>query len=313
MFTTKTSLIIPTRNRSEKITFLIDKINKLKIPFLEIIIIDSSNSFHKKRVKQISGNNIKHFNSFPSTTHQRNIGLKKKNKKSSYVFFLDDDIEINQNAFHQMNKSLIKYKNNKEICSFAFNLISVKKRGFLDKLKKSHFFEKISLYSRKPGKVLKNGWQTRIENLSRDTYVDWIYSGATLYKTKYINRRKFKTLNKGYNYLEDLYFSFKLSKENLKHIVIAKAKLKDNNFIERNDYNFGIIEIINRYKFVKSFKLNKKLFYLSAIIRSIYLFSNLRQFKFLWFFKFLGNIYGLLICSITIYKKKLISNEYISN
>ena len=48
MFTTKTSLIIPTKDRSLKIIKLLKSILKLKIKFNEIIIVDSSNKKHKE-------------------------------------------------------------------------------------------------------------------------------------------------------------------------------------------------------------------------------------------------------------------------
>ena len=49
MFTYKTTLIIPTRNRSSKLKKLIQDIFRLKIIFNEIIIIDSSDNFHKEK------------------------------------------------------------------------------------------------------------------------------------------------------------------------------------------------------------------------------------------------------------------------
>ena len=48
MFTTKTSLIVPTKNRSLKIIKLLKSILRLKIKFNEIIIVDSSNKKHKE-------------------------------------------------------------------------------------------------------------------------------------------------------------------------------------------------------------------------------------------------------------------------
>ena len=51
MFTTKTSLIIPTRNRSNQIITLLNQLIQLNLKFNEVIVIDSSNLIHSKKVK----------------------------------------------------------------------------------------------------------------------------------------------------------------------------------------------------------------------------------------------------------------------
>ena len=52
MFTHHTSLIIPTRNRSVKLIKLIKDIRKNRINFNEIIIVDSSDNWHKNTIKK---------------------------------------------------------------------------------------------------------------------------------------------------------------------------------------------------------------------------------------------------------------------
>ena len=42
-----------------------------------------------------------------------------------------------------------------------------KKKSFLEKVKLSSFIEKIGLYSSDKGKILNNGWQTKIYNLKK--------------------------------------------------------------------------------------------------------------------------------------------------
>ena len=93
-----------------------------------------------------------------------------------------------------MNNGIIKYRNFKNICSYAFNLKSDKNKFKNEKLKVNFFTEFVGLYSSKPGKVLKSGWHTKISNLNRDTVVEWIYSGATIFVLNKIKNevRKFK-------------------------------------------------------------------------------------------------------------------------
>ena len=297
MFTNHTSLIIPTRNRSLKLISLIKSIIKQKIIFNEIIIVDSSNNFHKNIItKFISKKKIKFINSFPSTTHQRNLGLKSKKKNSKFIFFLDDDIRIFKKSFLEMNKIIKKFGKEKKICSFGFNLKTNANNFKFEKIKKSKLISFLGLYNKQPGKVLENGWHTKISNLKKDTFVEWIYSGATIYKTETIKKMKFSNLNKGFNYLEDLHFSYNLTKQNFKHIVVAKAIALNSNVVDRQDLNFGFIEILNRYKFVNKFNLNKKKFYLSSLLRSIFLLINLFNLNSNTVSRFFGNIKGILYC-----------------
>lgn len=297
MFTSNTSLIIPTRNRSDKIIFLLNQIIKKKINFKEIIIVDSSDKHHKNKINlYIKKKKIKLFNTFPSTTHQRNVGLKKAKLSSKYILFFDDDIKIHSKSFEQMNTGIRKYAKFKNICSFGFNLISGTSKNKIESFKESKFMEFIGLYSKVPGTVLKSGWHTKISDLKKDTYVEWMYSGATLFEARKIKGMRFANLNKGFNYLEDLHFSYELTKKKFKHIVISKAMVYNYNFAERNDFNFGLIEIINRYKFVKKYNKKKLLFYFTAIVRMIYLIKNIPKFKLSWVFRFVGNCAGLLLC-----------------
>ena len=306
MFTHKTTLIIPTRNRSSKLIKLIKDIVKLKIIFNEIIVVDSSDNHHKKKIIPfLTKKKIKLINTFPSTTHQRNVGLKVRKKNSKYILFLDDDIIINKKAFIEMNNGINKYSKINKISSFAFNLQANKEKFKFERIKKSKLVKLLGLYSEKPGKVMKSGWHTKISNLSKDTFVQWIYSGATLFRTNIIKKMKFKNLNKGFNYLEDLHFSFNLTKKKFKHLVIAKATVSNPNLVSRNDLNFGFIEILNRYKFVETYRLNKINFYITAFIRMLYLITNILHLKTSWILRFFGNLKGIISCIILDINKKI--------
>ena len=62
------------------------------------------------------------------------------------------------------------------------------------------------------------------------------------------------------------------------------------------------MEIENRYKFVNKYKKKKWNFYLTAIVRSIYLIKNIFNFQFYWVMRFIGNfaaLYGCVIKDLT--------------
>lgn len=298
MFLNHTSIIIPTKDRANKIIKLLKQIKKTNIKFYEIIIVDSSvNKNEKYTIKRyIKNKKIRLYETFPSTSYQRNFGMKKVGKKSKYFLFLDDDIEIFKNTFFELELAIKKYRKIKNICSYGLNLITEEKYNFLEKIKKSKLVETAGLYSETYGKVMQNGWHTKISNVKKDIFVEWIYSGATLYDRKKIKNNKFILYNKGFNYLEDLDFSYSLTKKKLKHLVISKAKVKNYNVLQRNDFKFGYYEIINRYKFVTKFKKKKLLFFLSSFARITFLLIPFLYLRFISAPRIAGNCFAFFKC-----------------
>jgi|688.fasta_scaffold212015_2 GT2 family glycosyltransferase len=292
MFIKNTALIVPTRNRPKYLRNLLIQIKKIN--FNQIIIVDSSDKINKPYVKKICKKySVELFDSFPSTSHQRNIGLNKAKKTNKFIMFVDDDIIFLKNSFKEMNKLINRYKNNSDIAGFGFNLIDNNANHHLNFLKKSWLAEELNLYSKKIGKVTKSGWHTKISNLKSDKFVDWIYTAAAVYKYNLIKNIKFDTFLGKYSYLEDLDFCLSLKK---KMIICCKAKFIHPNDIERKNFNFGVTEITNRYIVVRKHKLNIISFFLGAFLRFFISFLLIFKKDFKFFFRSTGNVVGILKC-----------------
>jgi hypothetical protein len=191
-----------------------------------------------------------------------------------------------------------RYKNNSDIAGFGFNLIDNNANHHLNFLKKSWLAEELNLYSKKIGKVTKSGWHTKISNLKSDKFVDWIYTAAAVYKYNLIKNIKFDTFLGKYSYLEDLDFCLSLKK---KMIICCKAKFIHPNDIERKNFNFGVIEITNRYIVVRKHKLNIISFFLGAFLRFFISFLLIFKKDFKFFFRSTGNVVGILKCFFQIF------------
>lgn len=296
MFTHKTTLIIPTRNRFNQIVRNLRYFQKNLIYFKEIIIIDSSDKIQKKKLTNAieKYKNIKLIFSKPSSSRQRNLGLKNTNKKSKFIMFLDDDIYFYKNAFLYMNESI--KKETKKTVGFSFNIISKNKNQISDKLKKNKIFKLLNIYSDKNGIVTKSGWHTKIANLEEDTYTDWLSTQAVVYYKKNLKNHCFEEKFGEYSYLEDLDFSYKIKKKNKNLKVVYKAKYKSPLISKRHGFIFGKIEIYNRYLFVKKNSLRYSYFLIGSLFRTLQslgdglIFFNLKSIN-----RFFGNIYGILI------------------
>lgn len=296
----KISIVIPTKDRYWSLKKTILFLEKNKFFFDELIIVDSSLT-EKKKIENLCNNSkikIKLLHSRPSISLQRNLGLKKVNKTSDFVMFLDDDIIFYKNSLIEMKKFLKSL--DKMIIGVGFNLITKKKPIFLDKIKKSKLFEKLNLYSSSPGRVVNSGWHTIGFNHKKNINVQWLPTCSSLFRTKFLKNINFDVFFSGYSYLEDLDFSYRVGKLGILTIC-AKAKYVHKNEIERSSYNFGKREVVNRYYFVLKNKLNFNNFLFNALLRSIF---NLLKLQSNFFFRFCGNIYSLVMILLNFKNKK---------
>lgn len=295
MFTKYTSLIIPTRNRSDYLFKTLNQLKNYNIKFKEILVIDSSDKFDEFFIKKICNKfSVRFYRSKPSISLQRNLGLKLRNKKNQFVMFMDDDVFFFKNSFFYINKAINLHKKNNNISGFGFNLITSKKINFLDKVKKSYLVQLMSLYSSKPGVVTKSGWHTIVCNIKSDVLSEWFSTQAVIYKSKFIKGINFNENLGIYSYLEDLDFSLKVNKNNKKILVNHSSKYKHPNDIKRNNINFGIIEIFNRFIIVKSHKLHLIPFFFGSLVRFLLSLFNMFKGDFNSFFRACGNIAGII-------------------
>lgn len=290
------TIVIPTRNRVDLLKKTLTYLKKNKYFFREIIIVDSSDKSEKNKLYNIKSNTnlkLKIINSSPGISKQRNLGLKKVNKNSKYVMFLDDDIDFGKNSIINMYNFL---KFNKKYAGIGFNLIIKNTNKNIESLKKNKLFQCLGVYDSKSGRVTSSGWQTKAINLKKKELVDWLPTQAVIYYYKKIKQKKFDTNYGIYSYLEDLDFSYDLKDNGL--IIYSKSKYSSNNVVKRNPFFFGIKEIVNRFYFVKKFGLNKFNFFIGClflIAKNLILLFTLKPS---YLIRIMGNFIGLLKIAI---------------
>lgn len=295
MFTNKTSLIIPTKNRSDHLIKLLNRLKTLNLNFNELVIVDSSNDFHSNKIIfECKKRNLKYFKTKASTSFQRNYGINHINQ-NEFVMFMDDDVILFDDTFEKMNKCIEKFRNDPSVGGFGFNQIDNKKENLINYVKGLKIIEYLNIYPSTPGKIAKSGWQSKIMNLKNDIIGDWVFTTICIYKFKDIKDFEFDETFGEYSYLEDLDFSLNLMKKNKKIFISSEAKFLHPENIDRSSFKFGIIEIINRLKIVNKHKLSKKLFLVGAIIRFFMSLAKSLTFKKNYFLRSIGNIYSVFI------------------
>tara|TARA_Y100000389_G_scaffold8072_1_gene7686 strand:+ start:1411 stop:2328 length:918 start_codon:yes stop_codon:yes gene_type:complete len=295
MFTKKSVLVIPTKDRNTQLKKTLNQFLRLKVSFKKIIVVDSSTGRNLKENKFFLKNkNIQHIYSQPSISKQRNIGIDKalKIKSADYIFLLDDDIIFKKKAFKEINKEIIKNKGNKQIIGFGFNPKNNFTKNWFDKIKESKISKIFGLYHEKQGKILESGWQTKIQNVKKNLRSNWASTAALVLKLDQIKDKRFDESFGKYSYLEDLDFSLKF-KPNI-FLIVSKACFFHYNNIERTSFKFGFIEVVNRFKVVKKNKLSFFSYFKMIILKTI---MNLIYFafgKFHFLMRFIGNLNGII-------------------
>jgi hypothetical protein len=163
-----------------------DNKNKKKVLEVKNILLNFKNT--------INNNNIKIFCSKKNVGLYKNLttGITKVFKKYSKAIVLEDDLIVNKNFIHFMNKSLIKYKNNKKILQISGYSYPINY-----KKKEAYFLNLTSCW----------GWATW-----RDRWIEFMKfsRNKALIKKDYINiyfdknkKNEFNIFN-SYNYLKML-------------------------------------------------------------------------------------------------------------
>jgi len=296
MFTKRTTLIIPTRNRINLLKNILTQLKNLKVIFNEIIVVDSSDKNERVNLVNICSQfRVKLLFTKASSSLQRNVGLKYKNHKNTFVMFLDDDVIFYKNTFLEMNKTVKKYQQNSNIVGFCFNQVSNECPNLLDRIKISDVVKKMNLYSNSPGQITKSGWHTKILNVKKDTIADWAFTTASIYNSKNIKNKFFNISFGAYSYLEDLDFSLNVTRKKKKIIISSKARFKHPINIDRSSFLFGKVEVINRYKIVRKYNLSKFYFFINVFIRFFISFIKIFIFNINSFLRAFGNFYAIIL------------------
>jgi len=257
-----TSVIICTKDRPDAlfeclVTFIYQN-NKPD----EILIVDSSSEENKKKVQNninkirkimLLNINIKLIHSEPGLTHQRNIGIKNINDKSELVFFLDDDSIVLPDYFQNILEAV---QNNKEVSGFFGITIdkNTHKHSCLKQFIKRSFLITNNFGSK--SKIMKSFNPSFRGKFNGREYFSEIMNGNMVCRRKVFNSVLFDENLRSYALMEDIDFSFRVSK-------LFKIMQVPNAFIFHNYSNANRLDICSinfmkgvnhRYLFKKNMK-----------------------------------------------------------
>lgn len=283
----KVSFIIPTKDRPEELKNLLLTIKKQSYKPQQIIIVDAGcrEIADLITIDEVSIDYVKV--GFASLARQRNKGLEYVLPGITLIGFLDDDIEMQDNAIEEMLKFWQGAPDN--LGGAIFNVITDKTPRF--------WWLKVFFLTgaRRLGVVLRSGYNTKICPTERNISTQWLLGGVTVWKREVLERFKFDEWFQGYGLFEDFEYSYRVGKF-YRLAVVSKARVKHHYLgIRRKDnYLFGKMEMINRYYIVKkNTELSILLFYWACFGQLLEnLFRTLLEKKGGYLVRAAGNLQG---------------------
>ncbi len=244
------SMVVPTKDRPEKLhRLLVSLMGQTRRPE-EIIIVDGGGTPVSEVCREFEDLNIKYIRSVPpSSSRQRNKGVEVVAPQVSHVGFLDDDCILEKDAISKMFEFWAAAPAN--TAGAAFNMLNYRQTD-ASFLKALPLFHRLGIYSMEPGRVSASGFHIMIGKVTRPICVQWLPSGAAVWRRSIFENHRFDEWYDGYGYLEDLDFSYEIGK---KHRMVVVADAGYRHFPDWSDrfgkFGFGRKEVLNRLYFVR--------------------------------------------------------------
>ena len=204
------SVIIPTKNRPDDLARLLASLNSQTLLPNELIIVDASdndetaNLIHS--VNRANKYSVYYLKTKPSLTHQRNLGIRKSS--GNCVFFFDDDIVLNS-SFIEIILKTFKEFNKANVGGICGRITNVKlNNSKIDRIFKRLFF----LTEPGNGRMKLSGFPAHKCDYDL-AFVNVLPGGCTAFSSEVFSTYSFDENLKGYSYMEDVDFSYRVSKE----------------------------------------------------------------------------------------------------
>ncbi len=260
--------IVATKDRPDDLRKLLRSLAYQSVRPDGVIIVDGSDEPVEAVVAEFQTalplNYIRHRP--PSASAQRNAGIRALPPAADFAGFLDDDATLEAGALERMMAFWETAP--ADVGGAAFNMANHPDQG-LAWLKRCPLVKALGIYSGEPGRVTPSGWQTMIGAVKQTISVDWLPSGAVIWRAEILKTSHFDEFFTGYSYLEDLDFSFTI-RRCWRLAVVADARYGHYpSLVHRvRQYVFGKTEVRNRLYFVTQHGLSYTKCWLGLMIRA---------------------------------------------
>lgn len=203
----KLGLIVPTKDRPDDLRRLFESVVKQQRPVDTFIVVDGSDNDIKWVVDDFPQLTFVYLRVRPpSLPKQRNAGIAAIPEDIDWVGFVDDDLVLMPDALLEMEKFILS-KQGGGLKGVGFKIDD-------QPIAQSNWFNKLFfLGDDVGGKVTEAGFPTAIPPVSEDIETDWLYGGATFWEKSVFAEFSYDEWFKGTGYMEDVDFSFGVSRK----------------------------------------------------------------------------------------------------
>ena len=220
-----TSVIVATKDRFENVLSCLESVMKQSVLPETFIVVDASekDGLQTQLKNKLADSSIEliYIKAEPGLTRQRNLGIKAN--RNELVLFLDDDVVLDKKYLEQMKRIFSEDKKRK--IGGATGFIT----NTSDYNKFSKFIRKLfCLAEIKKGEVKKSWANCGVASeIKEKTEVQWLSGCNQMYRAEVFRKNLFDESLKGYCYMEDVDFSFRVGKQ-YKLIYNPRAKCVHN-------------------------------------------------------------------------------------
>jgi GT2 family glycosyltransferase len=243
------AFVVATMDRPAHLGRLLASLEAQTLRPAEVIVVDAGTSSVAGLCRAPRPFPVRHLPCGPpSTSRQRNAGVAAAGADRAFIGFLDDDVLLEPPAVAAMMAFFDAAP--AAIGGAAFNMSNHPPLR-ASRWKSLPLARRAGLYSRRPGAVMKSGFQTMIGIVGETLRTDWLPSGAVVWRREVLRRLRFDEWFADYGYLEDLDFSYRAGKS-WGLVVVADARYTHHpDASPRTDaFRFGRKEVANRMRFV---------------------------------------------------------------
>jgi glycosyltransferase involved in cell wall biosynthesis len=289
-FSSDICVLIPTKDRPNKIVNLLDSLVQQSCQVGRIIVVGSGQDINEIVLSYKSKLPIEYFHSeIAGQIRQRKLGVSKLDTRTKLVATLDDDIILKDDAIEKM----ISFWNSKDekTAGIGFNITNMQRHSY------SRIKELFYLSKEKPGDVLSSGYSTSLLNVTESIPTKWLNGGATIWRQDVlIDGIHKKNIDSTWAPCEDIMFSYPIGKGNDLWICKDARATHDDIIVFPSilvAYRRGGILTDWTYEFVKqNSELNKNDFFIATFVSSI--LNMIRKFYKIEFFFELGRLMRLV-------------------
>jgi glycosyltransferase involved in cell wall biosynthesis len=212
------AIIIPTKDRPEKVKNLLSSISKQTLLCGRIIIVDSGMDIENIVDAFINYLPVEYYRtSVQGQIYQRNFGISLLDEKTKLVCSLDDDIVFESETI----ASMISFWNDceSETAGVSFNIVN--NPPFKHTLLKAF----IGMSAPQQGRVLASGYNVTISPVDKNIRTQWLCGGATIWKKEILDKFVNKEVSAKWAVCEDVIFSYPIGKKYPLY-VCADAKVR---------------------------------------------------------------------------------------